>query len=91
MVVMKFFSSPIFQYAISIFSSLGLIIFGFKAVFYPRRLMDYYLRAYENSEFVQRQMQKKWYVVNLKICGAIAMLMGLAIFIYIMSLIIKKL
>ncbi|MFC0512680.1 hypothetical protein ACFFGT_00655 [Mucilaginibacter angelicae] len=87
---MNVFESPLFNYAVGIASTLVLFGQGFIAVFYPQRFIDRALRAHDYSEFIKRQVQKKWYRANLKICGCIAMLFGIVLFIYVISVIIKK-
>ena len=62
-----------------------LSILGFLSAFFPKKVIEGFLYFMQNKngnakfEFVQRLIQKKWLLINFRICGIAMLLMAIII------------
>jgi uncharacterized protein YjeT (DUF2065 family) len=72
--------------------SLALIVLGFLAALYPAKVRDAFLQKAGVKEGSRpfRIAQKKWYLLNLRICGVVGIFIGLIVTYCSVALLFKK-
>ena len=79
-------SDTLLDVLVSILTALFLLAVGYFSLFRSKELTAFYLRATKNQ--INYIVNRSWFYINMKICGAVFMLVGLTLLIYVLSIII---
>ncbi|NHA07588.1 hypothetical protein G7092_27565 [Mucilaginibacter sp. HC2] len=76
-------------YLATIFCIIFLFVFGFFAVFHPKKIIDLRIKYSFSKEFIKKMSEERWFMINLKIGGVICMIISLALLTYCISVLVS--